>query len=459
MDFKKLCEGIDSMACVISVEKKEDGYGEIRIVDGNKKYIDSYSTNNYEDNNFIPNQIYTKFIPRNLSFEEYCYKSAVKKQLLHSYAYPKDFRAWFHMLYIPVDYETDDLAYCMYIMDINKEFDSDILSGADNSIANRVLKTTLQLSNGGDFKTSLTNVIKDIREMCDAAFCCILLVDDIKEELYVLAQDRNINSDRKNMEEYIDDNFYDLVKSWKDTLGNNNCLIIYNEEGMNFVKEKNKIWYDSLTKEKVDSLVFLPLYSQDKLLGYIWVSNFNAEDIIKIKETLEITAFILSSVIGNHLLMNQLKVLSSIDLLTTVKNRNEMNNYTKLLSAENDNVNIGVFFLDINGLKKVNDLEGHLAGDKLIKRAADTLKSIFDNNHIYRAGGDEFIVIIENVDEKKMEEYASLIRKKSKKNNVSFAIGYSIKKNGHEIIKAIKEADEAMYNDKRIFYEANKKAV
>ena len=60
---------------------------------------------------------------------------------------------------------------------------------------------------------------------------------------------------------------------------------------------------------------------------------------------------------------------------------------------------------------------------------------------------------------KKMEEYASLIRKKAKKNNVSFAIGYSIKKNGHEIIKAIKEADEAMYNDKRLFYEENKKAV
>ena len=455
MDFKKLCDGIDSMACILSVQKKKDGYGDIRIVCGNQKYLDSFNESMYKNHEFMPNGLYTDFIDRNLSFEEFCYKSAVKKEILHSYAYPKNTGFWFHMLYIPVDYETDELAYCMYIMDIKNDFNSDILSGTDNSIATKVLKTTLQLSDG-DFNVSINKVIKDIREMCNAAFCCILLIDDVKEKLNILAQDRDLNSDRKNMESYIDEGFYEMVKTWKDTFSNHNCLIIRNKDDFDFVKEKNPVWYNSLIKEKIYSLVLLPLYAEDKLLGYIWVSNFNSQDTIKIKETLEITSFIVSAFIAKHLLLSQLKVLSSIDLLTTVKNRNEMNNYTKLLSLEKDNINIGVLFLDINGLKKTNDTYGHEEGDKLIKRAADVLKSIFDNNHIYRAGGDEFTVILEDVNKMMMDEYVELVREKAKNNNVSFAIGYSIKKNGHEVTNAIKEADEAMYDDKKKYYELTK---
>ena len=54
--------------------------------------------------------IYTDFIARNLNFEDYCYRSAVKKELLHSYAYPEYFKAWMHMLFIPLEYETEELS-------------------------------------------------------------------------------------------------------------------------------------------------------------------------------------------------------------------------------------------------------------------------------------------------------------------------------------------------------------
>ena len=53
MNFKNLCESISYSACVISVEKIGDTYGEIKIVEGNKKHIDSFNT--IDNQIFVPN--------------------------------------------------------------------------------------------------------------------------------------------------------------------------------------------------------------------------------------------------------------------------------------------------------------------------------------------------------------------------------------------------------------------
>ena len=145
MKFKELCNSITDLCCVLSIEKKDNGYGEIRIVDGNDKYIDTFRVKTpgspKELKEFIPNSIYTDYIERNLNFEQFCYRSAVNKELLHSYAYPETMGVWLHMLYIPLEYETKDLAYCLYIMGIHQKFDSEVFSSASSNIANKVLKT------------------------------------------------------------------------------------------------------------------------------------------------------------------------------------------------------------------------------------------------------------------------------------------------------------------------------
>ena len=78
MDFQKIVDGMAAMTCVISVEKLENGgYGKIRIVTGNKSYIDSieHPAGNYSmlTNKFIPNSEYTEYLTRDLNFEEYCF--------------------------------------------------------------------------------------------------------------------------------------------------------------------------------------------------------------------------------------------------------------------------------------------------------------------------------------------------------------------------------------------------
>ena len=119
-----MCNSIRHKACVLSIKKTSEGDAEIRIVDGNEAYLRSFTMDSYEKHEFVPNSLYTDYLPKNLNFEEYCFRSAVKKELLHSYAYPENFHAWMHMLFIPLSYETEELSYCLYIMEISQEFNA-----------------------------------------------------------------------------------------------------------------------------------------------------------------------------------------------------------------------------------------------------------------------------------------------------------------------------------------------
>ena len=457
MNFKEICNSVNNLACVVSIEKTENGYGNIRIVDGNDNYIDSIEHPFYDSEdkkvNFIPNSIYTDYLFKDLNFEDYVYRSAIKKELLHSYAYPDKFNAWFDMTFLPLSFNDGNIYYCMYIMEIKKTFNSSKLAAKHGEIAVNVLKTTLKLNNTLNFDKSINKVIKDIRKMCCAEFCCIMLIDKENQDLYVLAEDKAEESNRLKMREYMDDDFYSLVDSWEDTLDGTNCLIIYNDKGMEFLKEKNPMWHKSLTSNHISSLVLFPLKTRNQLFGYIWATDFNAEDTPKIKETLEMTTFILASEISNYLMLKQLTRLSSKDLLTGVNNRNEMNNYMKELEDRKEEMSLCVVFLDVNGLKAVNDNEGHNAGDTLIKTAAMVLCNIFKEKEIYRAGGDEFTVIVENVSEDRITNMIIKLREMSKMYGISFAIGYSMGYNTKDVVKIWKKADENMYIDKKRYYD------
>ena len=452
MDFRALCNGIHHTACVVSVQKTKDGYGEIRIVDGNEPYLDSFKGPFYAEHEFIPNSLYTKYLVKNLNFEDYCYRSAVKKELLHSYAYPEYFKSWMHMLFVPVAYETEELAYCLYIMEINDEFNAELLASPRGDIYNKVLNTTLQLSNTGDFNQSLKNVTKEIRKICSAVFACILMVDEEHHIFTVLGEDGDPVGKHQSMYDYLDEPFKKIVLSWDELIASNgNCVIINNEKGMQYIKEKNPEWYVSLIENNIHSLILFRIKTGNKKIGYMWVSNFQADDTPQIKEALEITTYVLGTEIGNHLLLDQLEKLSSIDLLTGLYNRNRLNGYMNEILDSPDALT-SLIFLDINGLKKVNDEQGHIAGDILIKRAANVLISVFHNNDIYRVGGDEFVIILRDVEKEKIDKYIDNIHRKAKQNDVSFAVGYAMSNNAKDIEKLLTEADAKMYEDKRKFY-------
>ena len=461
MDFQSVADSIQAMTCIVSVEKLEGGgHGTIRIVTGNKAYIDSieHPPGDLEmlTREFVPNSEYTRYLPKDLNFEDFCYRSAVEKKCLHSYAHPDRFDVWFNMIFMPLGPDDGNICYCTYTMEIHNEPDSAYVSDVSGDIAASVLKTTLIFKDTTNIKKNMASVVKSIRELCKAKRCCAVHLDHVQKKCTILGVDVEEQAEAKLIEDYFADNFYEVAASWEDTISGSNCLIIKNDDEMAVLKERNPEWHDSLQEFQVETLALFPLKSRDELFGYMWVTGFDPEDSPKIKEALESTTFILSSELTNYYLLEKLRVLSANDMLTGVRNRNEMNNVVDRYSKGEAIVSapLGIIFADLNGLKLINDQEGHDAGDALLKRASLALCEVFDPEYIYRAGGDEFSIIIPGLDEAAVDQKIAQVREVSKKYEaVSLALGGSIAPKQTDIHQALRDADKKMYQDKRKYYE------
>ena len=121
---------------------------------------------------------------------------------------------------------------------------------------------------------------------------------------------------------------------------------------------------------------------------------------------------------------------------------------------------------DINSLKQQNDTYGHEHGNLLIKTTAKALKKVFGGEKIYRIGGDEFIAIILDADEKnisaQMEKVDLAITEyrandKKLKNNLYVSKGYAVYDAAIDgnYQNTFNRADKKMYEDKKNYYTEN----
>lgn len=113
-----------------------------------------------------------------------------------------------------------------------------------------------------------------------------------------------------------------------------------------------------------------------------------------------------------------------------------------------------VMFVDVNGLKQVNDTQGHLAGDLVLKDLGKMLKAHFGGNDVFRLAGDEFLVLKAKtkpmVFELLVDEFRTTINSTHK---TSVAIGCGCTDETKDIMTALTEAEKAMYTDKKKFYQ------
>jgi diguanylate cyclase (GGDEF)-like protein len=122
--------------------------------------------------------------------------------------------------------------------------------------------------------------------------------------------------------------------------------------------------------------------------------------------------------------------------------------------------NCGVMMIDLNGLKYTNDHYGHAAGDRLILDLTEILKkSLPMNDFIGRYGGDEFIAVIKNCDQDKIErikenlEYYQRECNEDRMPKLSFAYGYALSsEHDCKLEDLLKIADEKMYDRKEEYY-------
>lgn len=138
------------------------------------------------------------------------------------------------------------------------------------------------------------------------------------------------------------------------------------------------------------------------------------------------------------------------DILTGVYNRNKFNELVQMQLDTSEAV-LGIACFDLNGLKEVNDDRGHSAGDALICRAAEQLRQIFEGR-VYRTGGDEFVVVDNQMDESAFQDAVQMVQKGMQEQDISCSVGYSWRCAECNIKEQFDKADFMMYQQKRHFY-------
>ncbi|MFN2146118.1 MAG: diguanylate cyclase [Anaerolineales bacterium] len=159
--------------------------------------------------------------------------------------------------------------------------------------------------------------------------------------------------------------------------------------------------------------------------------------------------------------IRKLSIAANTDSLTGVTNRRwgEQVIGDTFLVWERDKNPFGLFFVDVDNLKQINDQFGHDAGDHAIKLVASTLKSLFRKEDlIARWGGDEFVILVGDIDSDllvKITEKVSLgistseMPKEYPGCKLSVSIGGTLVMEGDTPESILARADRIMYQEKK----------
>ena len=172
------------------------------------------------------------------------------------------------------------------------------------------------------------------------------------------------------------------------------------------------------------------------------------------------------SELSSHLktYITNLNNLAYFDALTSVQNKGAFDLYTKELQSRIDSSEnkpefaVGVF--DCDNLKKINDCYGHDKGNIYLKNASLLICQVFSRSPVFRTGGDEFAVVLQNDDYNTRSELAALFNKKSADHNtlitepwrqvkVTMGLAAYDPHTDNSIDDVIRRADLIMYQNKR----------
>lgn len=148
----------------------------------------------------------------------------------------------------------------------------------------------------------------------------------------------------------------------------------------------------------------------------------------------------------------KLEFLSYHDVLTGLYNRHK---YFETLSRymQHKPAAIGVLYADLNGLKTINDTASHEEGDEYICTAAGLLIRVF-GDCCYRIGGDEFVVMLSDIDRKGFEEKVAYLNRAAAEQHISLSIGTLWEAQCDDINDMLVRAEKAMYAAKKTYYQS-----
>jgi len=174
-------------------------------------------------------------------------------------------------------------------------------------------------------------------------------------------------------------------------------------------------------------------------------------------ELLLLMIYLLWILYNNRLSIIETEHIANTDVLTGLQNRNRYE--MKCHQLDGDTNGLSCIYVDVNGLHEVNNSQGHVAGDIMLRFIADTLKQSFGGEELYRIGGDEFIAFQHNIPESSLTDTISKINERVQEKNYHISVGLCVASSNEKVSYIIKKAEKRMYENKIRYYQSIGKEV
>ena len=143
---------------------------------------------------------------------------------------------------------------------------------------------------------------------------------------------------------------------------------------------------------------------------------------------------------------------AATDALTLLYNRRGWEQCLQIEEqrSERENLDAGIYVIDLDGLKLVNDRDGHASGDAMLQRAAQALRACVRRRDVVaRVGGDEYAFLATDLTAEVAPVVEERLRKALQAVGVSASIGFALRSAHGSLLAAAEAADRSMYLDKR----------
>ena len=238
------------------------------------------------------------------------------------------------------------------------------------------------------------------------------------------------------------------LSEWYSRLVHAGILIITNGPAI----RSNQHITELLHLENLDRLILATVCSHGKVAAVLRLDDPDESYLAQIPDILRVLSYLIIPLFERRNLLEHLEIMSYHDQMTGAFNRHALDKYTHTPTHVPQTV--GFIYCDIVGLKLINDELGHENGDQLIIRAYHLLSDLFPVETIYRVGGDEFLVICENMTQEMFEQQVVTLRSKADQASCRMSVGSSWSDTApFDYSNLIKKADDQMYADKSRFYQ------
>ncbi len=229
------------------------------------------------------------------------------------------------------------------------------------------------------------------------------------------------------------------------------------EEVFNIINEATRQKCDSPIKRVIQSGIIIGLANHTVLISKYGTEYAIADSAAPIKNDagqISGVVIVFRNVTEEKKRQNQIQYISYHDVLTGIYNRRYFDEQLKALDTP-ENLPLSIIMGDLNGLKVTNDAFGHSQGDRLLRKAAESmLEACRASDIVARWGGDEFVIILPKASCQDAEKVIARIKKieanmKVGLMNVSVSLGYGVKETKDEnILTTCKNAEDHMYEEK-----------